>query len=272
MASDWSALRVLVRGTGDVGSAVAHRLFGAGSAVVLHESAAPATTRRGMAFADAVFDGRAELDGVRAVLVDDARELPRCLDDHAVIPVVVLDLARLLEVVRPHVLVDARMRKRARPESQRGLAPFTVGLGPGFVAGETIDVAIETSWEAPGRVITVGAPLPLAGEPRALGGFQRERYVYAPRAGVFQTGLRVGDRVRAGEVVATIGATALAAPLDGILRGLTRDGVTVADGTKVIEIDPRGDDAVVHGIGERPRRIAEGVISAIREWEVRRRR
>jgi xanthine dehydrogenase accessory factor len=58
--------RVLVRGAGDVGSAVAHRLFGAGYGVVVHEEPEPTATRRGMAFADAAFDGHAVLAGVRA--------------------------------------------------------------------------------------------------------------------------------------------------------------------------------------------------------------
>ncbi len=58
--------RVVIRGTGDVASAVAQRLFLTGDVVVLQDGPQPATTRRGMAFADAVFDGRAELAGVAA--------------------------------------------------------------------------------------------------------------------------------------------------------------------------------------------------------------
>jgi len=48
---------VLVRGIGDIGSAVTHRLFGAGHRVVIHDVPAPAAPRRGMAFTDAIFDG-----------------------------------------------------------------------------------------------------------------------------------------------------------------------------------------------------------------------
>jgi anion-transporting ArsA/GET3 family ATPase len=40
-------------------------------------------------------------------------------------------------------------------------------------------------------------------------------------------------------------------------------------GTKVVEVDPRGRLEDVRGIGERPRRIADGVLSAIRAWERR---
>src|SRR5206468_1649723 len=115
-----------------------------------------------------------------------------------------------------------------------------------------------------GTVVTAGATRALGGEPRSFDGHARDRFVYAPRAGVLQTAAAIGDRVAAGEVVARIGDEQLAAPLDGILRGLTHDGVRVTRGLKVLEVDPRGDAAAVHGIGARPRRIAEGVLEAIR--------
>jgi xanthine dehydrogenase accessory factor len=66
--------------------------------------------------------------------------------------------------------------------------------------------------------------------------------------------------------VARIDSMALTAPLDGVLRGLTRDAVPVTARTKVIEVDPRGRVSAVHGIVERPRRIADGVLAAIRAW------
>jgi xanthine dehydrogenase accessory factor len=62
---------VLVRGVGDIGSAVAHHLFRAGYGIVMHDDPQPTTTRRGMAFADAVFDGQATLYGVRAMQVEE---------------------------------------------------------------------------------------------------------------------------------------------------------------------------------------------------------
>lgn len=85
----------------------------------------------------------------------------------------------------------------------------------------------------------------------------------APVAGTLRSSYAIGQRVAAGEVIARIDETPLAAPLGGVLRGLTHDGVPVAPGTKVIEIDPRGDPALVRGIGERPPRIADGVLRAI---------
>lgn len=216
-----------------------------------------------MAFADAVFDGRAMLDGVDAMIVRDLDELRSLLSTPTVISVTVADFAAVLATVVPDVLIDARMRKRAQPEVQRGLAKLTIGLGPNFIAGETTDLVVETGWEALGRVVTGGPSLPFRGEPRALGGHGRDRYVYASSDGIFRTKLDVGDPVARGDVVAEIGGSVLTAPLDGVLRGLTRDGVRVPAGTKVIEVDPRGTAAEVRGIGERPRRIAEAVLSAI---------
>ena len=256
----------LVRGVGDIASAVAHLLFREGYAVVLHDEPAPTTTRRGMAFADAVFDGHAVLEGVRAVVAAELDRVKHLLTAREAIPVYLRDLGPLLKVLQPTVLVDARMRKHAAPEDQRGLAELTIGLGPDLVAGRHADVVTETSWDGLGAVITDGSSRPLAGEPRDIGGHARDRYVYAPFDGVFRTKARIGDEVRRDEVIAQIDSMVLAAPLDGLLRGLTHDGVPVTTRTKVIEVDPRGAAAEIHGIGERPRRIAGGVLAAVRAF------
>ena len=255
---------VLVRGSGDVGSAVAHLLLRSGHAVLIHDVGRPAAPRRGMAFADAVFDGTCTLDGVRARRVDDLAELAAAVAARDDVCVTTAELGRVLAAVRPEVLVDARMRKHEQPEDQRDLAALTIGLGPNFVAGKTTHLAIETQWgDALGAVLAAGATRALAGEPRSFDGHARDRFVYAPAAGILRTGAAIGDRVRAGDVVATIGEEPLAAPLDGILRGLTHDGVPVQAGAKVIEVDPRGEPSAVVGVGARPRRIAEGVLRAV---------
>jgi len=256
--------RVLIRGSGDVGSAVAHLLLHSGHTVVIHDVALPAAPRRGMAFADAIFDGSCELEGIRARRVEPA-ELDDAEPARDEVPVIVAaELGEALAAVLPDVLVDARMRKRAHPEVQRGLAPLTIGLGPNFVAGETTDLAIETQWgDDLGAIVAQGSTKPLGGEPRAFDGHARDRFVYAPVGGVMRTRAQIAQRVAAGERVATIGGEPLHAPLDGILRGLVHDGVPVDRGAKVLEVDPRGDLTKVFGIGPRPRRIAEGVLEAV---------
>jgi len=261
-------LRILVRGSNDVGSAVAHRLFMVGYGVAIHEIPQPTTARRGMSFTDAIFDGHAVLDGVEGKFIKRLYLLRGMLVAHQAIPVVVKDFHDLLQTLRPQILVDARMRKHIQPESQRGLAEFTMGLGPNFIASEIVDIAVETNrGEMLGQIIRHGATHPLQGEPNEIDGHARDRYVYSPAAGIFHTSLQIGDSVAQGEEVAHVDSILLLAPITGVLRGLTHDGVPVTPKTKVIEVDPRTQHAQVSGIGERPARIAEGVFKAIQNWE-----
>jgi xanthine dehydrogenase accessory factor len=257
---------VLVRGLGDDGSAVAHSLFADKWRVVLHDDPQPTTPRRGMAFADAMYDGVATLEGIAARRVETATDLRASLDQIDWIPVTALPIDEVARVILPALAVDAQMRKRAVPESQRELAPLAIGLGPGFVAGDQVDIAIETDWERAGQIVRSGPTAPLAGEPRAIAGIARDRYVYAPVPGTLRTTRHIGDLVGAAEPVARIDETQIFAPVSGAIRGLVHDGVTVERGAKVLEIDPRGPNAIVTGIGERPRRIAEGVLSAVAEY------
>ena len=259
---------ILVRGSNDIASAVAYILYLAGYGVAIHESPTPTTTRRKMAFADAVFDGRAVLENVEAIRIDRLVMLRNPSVFLGYIPIVTKDFDRLLKILRPLVLVDARMRKHAIPENQCQLAHLTIGLGPNFIAGENVHIAIETGWgENLGKVITQGATDPLAGEPKSIEGHARDRYVYAPCAGKFETPLQIGDPVVQGQVIAHIEGTSLCAPISGFLRGLTHNGVKVKPKTKVIEVDPRDENPQISGIAERPRKIAQGVLSAIQLWE-----
>ena len=262
---------ILVRGTGDVGSAVAHVLYRAGHRVVLHDVPAPSHSRRGMAFVDALYEGEAELAGVLAKRARSLSALPHMLRCGRAVPVVDAPLERVIAEVQPQVLVDARMRKHDQPESQRGLASLTIGLGPWFEAGSTADAAVETAWgEDLGRVLWSGRTRDLEGEPQDIQGYARERYLYAPCAGVFSTTLEIGDRVEKGQEIARIGDVSLLAPLSGRLRGLSHDGAPVVAGAKVVEVDPRGDTGLVAGLGDRPTRIAEGVLKAVCEAGTRR--
>lgn len=260
-------LRILIRGSNDVASAVAHRLFQAGYGVVIHDDPKPSVTRRKMAFADAIFDSEVTLEGVTAKRLEGVN-LRSELISPTFIPVVVSDLFRLIRKLRPHVLVDARMRKHKKPTRQIHLAPLTIGLGTNFSAGRNVHVAIETArGEDLGRVITSGGTAPLQGEPISIEGHARDRYLYAPCAGRFKTTFQIGDMVTEGQVIAVINETPLTAPISGVLRGITHDDVPVEMRTKVIEIDPRGERAQVAGIGERPARIADGVLQAVQDWE-----
>ena len=265
-----SARRVAVLGAGDVGAAVAHALHRAGCRVLLVEGMAPTSPRRGMCFVDAVFDGTCAVAGSTAMRVDwpDAAETAWALNlwlPLAVAP----DLPHWLGRLGIDHVVDARMRKHdlVHPDL-RTLARHTVGLGPGYIAGYNAAVAVETAWgDHLGRVVDSGPTCRQVGDPRPILGAGRERMVRSPIDGVFRSDLRIGEAVMHRQLVGWIdgddGRIELMSPLTGSLRGLTRPGVRVAKGTRVVEIDPRGDPALCFGLAERPRRIAQGVLQAL---------
>lgn len=259
----------LIRGAGEIASGVAHALHKAGFPVVLHERPTPCSSRRRMAFVDAVFDGTATLSGLSAQRVGKLSELLPALSRRRVVPLSIAPAADMLTALPWAAVIDARMRKHVRPEPQTRLAPLSIGLGPGFVAGETVTVAIETAWEQLGRIVTRGETMTQRGEPQKIGGVGRERFIYSPFSGAFRTRYDIGHWVTAGDVIAHVDEAPLAAPLTGVLRGITRDGVPVAAGTKVIEVDPRGWDSVYSGIGERPFKVAEAVLTIFEavDWE-----
>jgi len=236
---------VLVLGLDEIGSAVAHRLFAAGYAVALHDEAAGSVLRRGMSFADAAAEGFARLEGIGAQRLHDPGALPDRLRAAPAIPVLGMDAAAALTAAPWRVIVDARPGAHPLPEVLRGLAPLTIGVGPGFVAGETTDVVVET--------------LPALPHPNP----QHAAVLGAPMGGLFRTLLGLGRRVPRGKFIGMVGNALLWAPHDGVLTGLLRNGTPVTRGTRLAEVDPRGDAACAFGIAPHPRRVAEGVLHAI---------
>lgn len=255
-----------IKSASDIGSAVGHALKRAGWHPVLLEGPAPGVTRRLMAFAPAVREGRAALAGLTGVRCDTAAQALALRLDPGVLPVLVVGRMDPAEHLAPEVVVDARMRKRQAPPVQIGEAPLTLGIGPGFVCGTHVHGVIESNWGTElGRVLWSGRSQDYTGKHREIGGFGRERYLYAPDAGRFRTRHDVLDLVRQDEIVGWVDAAPLYAAIAGILRGLAYDGLYVAAGAKLVEIDPTGDPARCRGIGERQAAIAEGVLTALRE-------
>jgi hypothetical protein len=53
--------------------------------------------------------------------------------------------------------------------------------------------------------------------------------------------------------------------MDGVLRGIARDGSRVPADVKLLEIDPRGRQACWTGMDERGRAIGDSLVAAIRQ-------
>jgi xanthine dehydrogenase accessory factor len=258
-------IRIVIRGGNDIASAAAHRLFGAGYAVVILEAPQPLTVRRGMAYASAVYEGRITLDGVTA---EHARTLQGALEllhSRSAIPVLASGDEAILTTLKPRVIVDARLRKKERSTSRASDASLVIGLGPGFTAGVEAHVVIETN-RGPnlGRIITEGEADPYTGEPIAIAGHSKDRYLYAPRAGIFRTPLDLGARVEVGQIVGHVEGVPLVAKVGGIIRGIVRDGLSVQAGTKLVDVDPRGDPTYLSELSQKAWTIADAVLATIR--------
>lgn len=261
----------IVKSAHDIGSAVAHRLHRAGHATLLLEDPAPVATRRLMCFAGAVHEGRAELEGLSALRCQTVEEARAMLEAGEAIPLLTGNLDAPLPRLQQQpvqVLVDARMRKKAVPPVQIGAAHLTIGIGPGFHAGRQVHRVIESNWgDNLGRVIRQGSSDAYTGKHRVVEGLGAQRYLYAPHAGVFRETLELLAPVQPGQEVGRVDGTPLLSEAGGILRGIAWTGLRVEAGAKLAEIDPTGDPANCQGIGDRPARIAEGVLEAIAGWE-----
>jgi xanthine dehydrogenase accessory factor len=255
---------VLIKGAGEIGSGIAHRLSRCHFRVCLTESANPLAVCRGTAFSEAVFEGVKTIEGVTAELVPASLEEIYGVWSRGNIPVVVDPDASIREQLRPDVVVDAIMAKR-NTGTRITDAPLVIGLGPGFRIGRDVHVMVETS-NSPnlGRVILEGQAEPNTGIPVAIGGLTTERVVWAPQAGVFTSRREIGETVIANQTIAWVDDLPLAAPVSGILRGLLRSGVRVAEGDKLIEVDPVNVRHICDTIRDKVKVVADGVLGAIK--------
>lgn len=236
---------IVVRGGGDLATGTIHRLWSAGFRVLVLEAAHPAAIRRQVSLCEAVYQGEATVEGLTAVLIRDVKEAETVWTGGKV-PMLVDPEGKCLEEIKPAVLVDAIIAKK-NLGTHRGMAPFTIALGPGFSAGEDADVVIETSrGHRLGRVIKSGTAKPNTGIPGMIGGYGKERVIHSPAAGVMRNIRAIGDIVTEGENIACVetetGEVLVKAAIPGIIRGLIRDGYPVTKGFKIADIDPRREE------------------------------
>lgn len=252
--------RVLIKGAGDLATGVALRLKRSGFLIVMTEIALPTAVRRTVAFADAVYEGRAIVEGIEAVNVLPAEASDALAGD--AIPVVVDAAAFVRHSLRPSLLVDAILAKR-NLGTRMSDAPAVVALGPGFLAGRDAHAVIETMrGHDLGKVLLEGEAMSDTGVPGDIGGFTWQRIVRSPASGTFRGVAQIGATVEAGDVLGYVDSEPVIAPLQGVLRGLLHGGLQVTRDFKVGDIDPRGDPSLCFSVSDKARSIAGGVLEA----------
>jgi len=263
MGKELTKLVVLIRGGGEVASGVAHRLALAQLRVCLTEIPNPQAVSRGVAFSEAIYDGKKEIEGVVARHVTSAPGITKAWQEGE-IPIIIDPQASIKSTLNPEVLVDAIMAKR-NLGTRLTDAPLVIGLGSGFSAGKDVHMVVETNnSQSLGRVILKGGAEKDSGAPIAIDGLTFERVLHSPKDGLFETDKKIGDTAIAGEEIAAVAGQPLKAEIGGVIRALLRRGAKVAKGTKLGEIDPSGNKDAGFTIRDRIRAIAEGVLAAIR--------
>lgn len=270
---------IVVRGAGDLATGTIHRLKKAGFRLLVLEAEHPAAIRRQVALSEAVYVGSARVEDVEAVRMDVElaekknrkelleQEMERIWKKDGV-PVLVDPAGLSIAALRPAVVVDAILAKKNLGTTKE-MAPLVIALGPGFTAGEDVDVVIETKrGHNLGRVIRSGSAVPNTGIPGIIGGYGKERVMHAQAEGILRNVASIGDIVEARAVIAEIetenGTVPVEASLSGLLRGLIRDGYPVTKGFKIADIDPRQEELQnCFTISDKARCIAGSVLEVI---------
>jgi xanthine dehydrogenase accessory factor len=197
-----------------------------------------------------------EQDQVLAAL--EANEIPVLIDPEATV---------LLSSFHFPAVIDARLLKTP-PSPLPTEVPLHIGLGPGFEAGVNCDAVIETRRShSLGRVYWRGASQPDSRQPEG----DPRRVLRAPADGVLTAEAKIGEHVKAGQVVAMVsgqlsvssGALPVVSPLQGVLRGLIRDGIHVTKGLKVGDVDPRDDESACYLVSDKALAIGGAALEAI---------
>jgi len=241
---------VIVRGAGDIATGVIQKLLRAGMDVIACETVNPSAIRRYVALCEAVYAGKWQVEdilGIKAMNFDHCRQIIAL--NHREnktaktyqIPIIIDPQLDLLKQIKPDVLIDAILAKK-NLGTRMDMASGTIALGPGFSAGEDVQIVIETiRGHDLGRLIFDGPTISNTGDPGIIGGYGKERVIRAPVAGAFYGVHKITDVVDKGEIIGKIGDIYVTAGITGVIRGMIPDGYMVTKGFKIADIDPRRD-------------------------------
>lgn len=254
---------VIVKSGGDIASGVIQKLHRVGFRVLVLEIEKPTSIRRTVSFSEAVYSGQIELEGIKATLVRSIVEIYHAWANDYV-PVIVDPNGSYIEKFKPIAVVDAIIAKR-NTGMNKEIAPITIAIGPGFEAGKDVVAVIESNrGHNLGRLIYEGFAEPNTGNPGNIVGYTTERVLYSPDEGTVTLEHKIGDVVKAGDIIGYVNGASIISEIDGIVRGLIRDKTYVTKGFKMGDVDPRIDQLKnCYTISDKARAIGGAVLEAI---------
>lgn len=259
-------LRIVIKGAGEMATGIAHRLFMANiKQIVMTEVPEPVTVRRTVAFSEAVYEKECEVEGIRADLIRKINEIPETWRENK-IAVIIDPEGRVVSELTPDVVIDAIMAKR-NTGTKKEEASLVVGVGPGFSAPDIVHAAVESNrGHNLGRVFYEGATESYTGVPGPVMGYTTERVLRSPHEGRVRHVKAIGDQVKEGETVMFVDQTPVAAPFDGLVRGLIRE-IQVGVDEKIGDVDPKATKEHCYIITEKARAIGGGVLEAVMHFK-----
>ena len=260
---DWRRIIIGIKGAGEMATGVAIRLKRAGfSAIFMMEIERPLAVRRTVSFCEAIYDGKSVVEGIEAVRTQDRDDIFAAWKKGQI--AILADPGWVvLPLIRPTVVIDAIIAKR-NLGTTLGEAPLVIGLGPGFTAEADVHRVIETMrGHDLGRVIDKGSAKDNTGIPGSIDGHTVDRILRAPTTGTFHSERKITDRIKAGDVIGNVAGREVVAKIDGVIRGLIREGTAVREHLKIGDIDPRGRVEYCSTVSDKSRAIGGAVLEAI---------
>ena len=257
---------IIVRGGGDIATGTIHRLVSCGLPLLVLEAKQPSAIRRQVAFSEAVYEKEITIEGKKAVLINQPEEW-QAVSEKGDIPVLTDEAGEAIALLKPDIVIDAILAKK-NLGTDKEMAPLTIALGPGFTAGEDVDVVIETMrGHNLGRIIREGSAMPNTKIPGVIAGVGKERVIHAPCEGTVCVIHGIGEIVRKDETIAMIGDVEVRATISGIIRGMIKDRYPVTKGFKIADIDPRIEELNnCYTISDTARCIAGSVLAVVCEY------
>ena len=119
---------VIVRGGGDIASGTIQKLYRSGFNVLVLEIEKPTAIRRNVAFSDAIYNGEATVEGIKAIRAYNLEDINNSFKNKC-IPIVVDDNGDYISRIKTFEVVDAILAKK-NLGTNKNMAPITIALGP----------------------------------------------------------------------------------------------------------------------------------------------
>jgi xanthine dehydrogenase accessory factor len=251
---------IIVRGGGDLATGVVQKFVRAGFNVLILEAESPTAIRRSVALCEAAYDGYANVEDIECRRISAPEEAGACWREGAAALLVDPD-GSSINKIKPAAVIDAIIAKR-NLGTTRCMADITIALGPGFYAGKDVHAVIETKrGHDLGRLILEGCAIPNTGIPGEIAGESARRVIRSPHDGKIIHKKQIGDIVEQNETLFLVNNSEVRAPVNGLLRGLIREGSIVGKEMKVADIDSR-TDVDWHTVSDKARCIGGAALEA----------